>query len=316
MAQIDIFDYEQVEIRDTKTLAQNHIIFFSGGKSSFAVADYVKEKYPNDNIVLYFTDTLWEDEDLYRFINEASDKLQLPMLNHSMQLNPIELMFEKKLVFNSMIGDCSKILKMKVAADFLKKGIKPKYEQWRNKQYLKDEDFTKGAKLYFGIGWEEAHREGPIRKNWKPFEVDMPLIDLMIDNNDILKKHNIREPDLYKLGFSHNNCAGKCVKAGQNHYLRLKRERPDVFKELMQQEHHIKMYVSAYRYITDDTVPEEDKIPQHVQEQMLEELDDAYRDYFYGKAKKTETVHTSGCVGSTKIRRDKAIRFYEKDSIR
>ena len=39
----------------------NHIIFFSGGKSSFAVADYVKEKYPNDNILLYFTDTLWED---------------------------------------------------------------------------------------------------------------------------------------------------------------------------------------------------------------------------------------------------------------
>ena len=42
---------------------RNHIIFFSGGKSSFAVADYVKEKYPEDNIVLYFTDTLWPDLD-------------------------------------------------------------------------------------------------------------------------------------------------------------------------------------------------------------------------------------------------------------
>src|SRR5690606_13637332 len=101
---------------------RNHIIFFSGGKSSFAVADWVKKRFPDDNILLYFTDTCWEDEDLYRFINEASDKLQLPLLTHRMGITPMQLMFEKKLVFNSRIGDCSKILKMKVAADFLKRG--------------------------------------------------------------------------------------------------------------------------------------------------------------------------------------------------
>jgi 3'-phosphoadenosine 5'-phosphosulfate sulfotransferase (PAPS reductase)/FAD synthetase len=53
----------------------NHIIFFSGGKASLATADYVKNTYPDDNILLYNTDTLWENEDLYRFINEPSDKL-------------------------------------------------------------------------------------------------------------------------------------------------------------------------------------------------------------------------------------------------
>lgn len=75
---------------------QNHIIFFSGGKASFAVADWVQTNFPNDNIVLYFTDTLWEHKDLYRFIEEASDKLRLPLLNHSAGLNPLQLMFEKK----------------------------------------------------------------------------------------------------------------------------------------------------------------------------------------------------------------------------
>src|SRR5690625_3161313 len=108
---------------------RNHIIFFSGGKASFAVADWVKRNHPTDNILLYFTDTQWEDEDLYRFINEASDKLELPMLTHSAGLNPMELMFEKKLVFNSMIGDCSRVLKMKVARDYLKKGIVPEIDR-------------------------------------------------------------------------------------------------------------------------------------------------------------------------------------------
>ncbi|WP_027409654.1 hypothetical protein [Anoxybacteroides tepidamans] len=71
---------------------KNHIIFFSGEKSSFSVADHIKEKYPHDNIVLYFTDTLWEDEDLYRFIYEASDKLELPLLIHSRGITPPQLM--------------------------------------------------------------------------------------------------------------------------------------------------------------------------------------------------------------------------------
>jgi 3'-phosphoadenosine 5'-phosphosulfate sulfotransferase (PAPS reductase)/FAD synthetase len=80
---------------------QNHIIFFSGGKSSFSVADYVKENYPNDNILLYFTDTLWEDEDLYRFIHEASDKLELPMLIHSRGITPAQLMVQQRFMANN-----------------------------------------------------------------------------------------------------------------------------------------------------------------------------------------------------------------------
>lgn len=265
---------------------QNHIIFFSGGKSSFSVADYVKTNFPNDNIVLYFTDTQWENDDLYRFIYQASDRLQLPLLTHSAGLNPMELMFEKKLVFNSRIGDCSKILKMKVAREFLKKGIKPPIEKWRNRQYLRGEDFTENATLYFGIGFEEMHREGAIRKNWKPFRVEMPLIDNIVDNNEIIRKYNLRQPVLYDLGFSHNNCNARCVKAGQGHYKNLLEKMPEVFNEIAEQEHFIKLYVSSYRYIIDGNLPEEDILPDHVQEMLLKELDKAYRDYFYGRSEK------------------------------
>lgn len=185
---------------------KNHIIFFSGGKSSFTVADWVKTHHPEDNILLYFTDTKWEDEDLYRFIEEAADKLELPMLTHSAGINPVQLMFKQKVVFNSRIGNCSKYLKMKVSMDYLKKGKKPPIEEWRNKEYLKQDDFITDATLYFGIGWEEMHREGAIRKNWQPFRVEMPLIEEVIDNTVVLERYNIRQPRLYDFGFAHNNC--------------------------------------------------------------------------------------------------------------
>ena len=263
---------------------RNRIVFFSGGQSSFAVADWVLTNYPDDNIVLYFTDTCWEDEDLYRFIDEASDKLQLPLLIHSMGITPIQLMFEKKLVFNSMIGECSKILKMKVAADFIKRGKRPPIEKWRNRQYLKREDFTTDAVLYFGIGFDEMHREDAIRKNWEPFQVEMPMIEHNIWPDEALKKWNIRKPRLYDYGFAHNNCKGRCVKAGQGHYKLLREKMPDVFREILEQEYYINLYVSSYRYLMETETSE--RFPEWLKQRELQELDDAYRDYFYGRAPK------------------------------
>lgn len=222
---------------------ENHIIFFSGGKSSFSVADYVKTNYPDDNIVLYFTDTLWEDEDLYRFIHEASDKLELPLLYHSRGITPPQLMVQQRFMANNRVGTCSKELKMKVSANYLKKGVVPEIEKWYNRHFLKNESFTEGATLYFGIGFEEMHREGPIRHNWKPFEVVMPLIDNIIDNDEVLKKYNIRQPRLYDMQFTHNNCKGRCVKAGQGHFKNLLMKDEKTYIELMEQEIVISEYI-------------------------------------------------------------------------
>lgn len=222
---------------------RNHIIFFSGGKSSFAAADYVKTNFPDGNILLYFTDTLIEDDDLYRFILEGSDKLELPLLIHSRGLTPAQLMVKQRFMANSRVGTCSKELKMKVSADYLKKGIVPEIEKWHNKHFLKHEDFISDATLYFGISFEEMHREQPIRENWKPFKVEMPLIENVIDNNETLKKYNIRQPRLYDMQFAHNNCKAKCVKAGQGHFKNLLKKDKTTFMELMEQEIVISEYI-------------------------------------------------------------------------
>jgi len=199
----------------------NRIVFFSGGKSSFAVAHILITKYPNDNIILYFTDTCFEDADLYRFIIEVSNKLKLPLLIHSLGLTPLDLMKKDNFVYNSRIANCSKILKSKVAKKFLDKGIKPKIEKWHNKQYLKDDAFTNSPILYFGIDFTESHRRMAIQNNWQPYKVEFPLIDELIDYDLLFNLYDIKKPSLYQKGFTHNNCGGRCVKGGQGHWLNL-----------------------------------------------------------------------------------------------
>lgn len=266
---------------------KNRIIFFSGGRNSFSTADYVKTRYPQDNILLYFTDTLWENDDLYRFIDEASDKLQLPMLTHSLGINPIQLMFEQRVIFNNRICNCSRTLKIEVASNFLRKGIIPKIVKWRNKKYLKSDNISENAILYFGIGFDEMHRENAIIENWKPFRVRMPLIEHTINNEKVLKKYNIRQPILYDYGFAHNNCNARCVRAGQGHYRNLKWKMPDVFKNYMEQEHYLKLFVSEYHYIKQLQI---DGLTDDVKELWLDKLDKAYRDYFYDRKEKPDVV--------------------------
>ena len=278
---------------------RNHIIFYSGGKSSFSVAHWVKEKYPDDNILLYFTDTLWEHPDLYRFIYEGSDKLKLPMLYHCFGLNPIQLMHKQAVVYNSRIGNCSSILKMGVAADWLKRHKEPQIVKWHNKEYLKREmdtvaeGFAENTTLYFGIGWDEMHREGPIKKNWQPFNVVMPHIEDMVDNNAVLAHYDIEEPELYKLGFTHNNCFGRCVKAGQGHFINLLQQLPEVFEKTMAYEHHMSQYVSAYHYYrAQHYFPESEQFDDDTLEILMRDLNDAYEDYFYERAPKPK-VHVA-----------------------
>jgi len=238
---------------------KNRIIKFSGGKSSFAVAAWVKENYPNDNIVLYFNDVLWEDEDLYRFNREVSDKLELPLIVQSRGITPPQLMVEKAFLANNRAGICSQELKIKVAQRFFMKGIVPEVEYWYNEQYLKqsihvdrDETFFENTTLYFGIGWDEAHRAGPIEENWKPYTVEFPLIEMIDNRDDYIIKYDIEEPRLYKQNFAHNNCAGRCVKAGKGHFQNLHMQNDKTFFELLEQELVISWYARYVRQSTFD----------------------------------------------------------------
>lgn len=246
---------------------RNRIVFFSGGLSSFAVAHHVKIKFPDDNIVLYFTDTKWEDEDLYRFIDEVSDKLQLPLLKHSEGIDPVRLMIERRALFSNRFGECSKVLKMRVAKRFIKRNKKPLFETWYNKQYLKNDNIRENPVLYFGIAFGELHRLQPIKQNWKPFEVDFPLAKEFYDYDKLLEIYHIRKPSLYMKGFAHNNCKARCVKAGVGHYKLLYNTDRPTFEEIEHIESMLSIYVSVYHKFKQD--PEwKDKLKHNYKEMV------------------------------------------------
>jgi hypothetical protein len=259
----------------------NHLIFFSGGKASFAVAHWVKEKYPEDNVVLYFTDTIWEDDDLYRFLHEVADKLKLPMLIQSMDITPLQLMYEKELVFNSRLGECSRILKQKVSRDFIFKGKSPKREEWYNRELLKNEDFLTDAKLYFGIGVDELHRKDAIEYNWQPYEVIFPLMEEDIDINELLEMYDIDKPRLYLLNFSHNNCAGRCIKGGQGHFVNLLEKDPQAFAELEEAEIVLNSLINEVKPLKLRIKEEEDEDIKEMLKDKKEQVKLKYWSYFY-----------------------------------
>jgi hypothetical protein len=254
---------------------RNRILFFSGGLSSFAVAHHLKTKFPEDNIVLYFTDTKWEDEDLYRFIDEVSDKLQLPLLKHSEGIDPVRLMIKLRALFSSRMGECSKQLKMRVAKRFITKGRKPPFETWYNKQYLKSDDFLKDPILYFGIAFGELHRVAPIRANWLPLPIECPLAKEFYDYDDLLKLYNIAKPRLYLFGFSHNNCKARCVKAGVGHYKTLYNTDRKTFDEIEHIEAMLSKYVAMYHQFKKDEAWK-DKLKENEQE-MIKWYDSQYQ---------------------------------------
>lgn len=254
--------------KERKLENMNRLLFFSGGLSSFAVAHYLKTEYPNDNIILYFTDTKWEDEDLYRFIYDVSDKLELPMLIHSKGIDPVQLMIKQKILFNNRFGQCSLQLKMKTASDFIRKGKVPIKQKWVNKKYLKDENILDNPILYFGISFDEFHRTKAIARNWEPFQVEFPLTKMFFDYDKLLEQYKIDKPRMYLKGFTHNNCKGRCVKAGAGHFKLLFNEDNETFNQIEEIETTLSLFISTYHeWKTDES--KKDILDQNEKEVIL-----------------------------------------------
>lgn len=243
-----------------------HIVSFSGGAASFAVAHFLVEKYGRENVLLVFCDTLIEDGDLYRFVVEGAAKVMgvecsgdllrsattVPevyedgRVDHLIALasnacneipglvwrtdgrDPWQVFKDRKYQGNTRTAHCTIELKGKIFARWLAQSYKPG-----------------GCVLHFGFDWSEAHRLDTAINNWNPYTCEALLCKppylSRSQITQIIDDYDIELPRLYKMGFSHNNCGGFCVKAGQAHFENLLRKIPDVYahheakqEELMQ----------------------------------------------------------------------------------
>lgn len=252
-----------------------HIVMFSTGAGSAYLAKYVIDKYGKENTVLLMTDTKWEDEDNYRFLEDVTNFLGVPMTFHNDGRTPEDIFRESLYFGNFGTAPCSKELKMKqtflFAQDLIAKGVLPI--------------------LYFGIGYGEIQRAPRIAFNYlhnvdvfeDGIETRFPLVgevdgepvsakhlfhgtdDLEKDKLPRLKSGDIYErlekqnfkvcsvepkrvipnewgielPRMYKHGFSHANCSGRCIKGGLGHYKTLYEVWPERYLEQEQMERDV-----------------------------------------------------------------------------
>lgn len=189
--------------------------------------------------------------------------------------DPWDIFFEQRFLGNSRIAQCSHILKQKMAEDWITEQFKPheipyikKIDKkkktityWDDdegkaqclKEYMADERVP--CKLYLGIDWTEEHRRKSPTFNWLPYTVEFPMCDEpYINKIDVVKeleRMGIETPRLYAQGFSHNNCGGFCVRAGQGHFANLLEQNRPLFlyheKRELEIREHIGKDVSILR---------------------------------------------------------------------
>lgn len=182
-----------------------HLVSFSGGMGSFAEAVSCVEKFGKENVTTLFADTLIEDKDLYRFMDECVAFLDCEYIRICEGRTPFQVFEDVKFMGNSRIDPCSRVLKR----DFI--------DSYIGKNYKPDE-----VEIHLGIDYTEEHRLKRLVKRKEPYIYRSTLIeDGRIIHKDFSKQYGIKPPRLYSFGLGHNNCGGFCPKAGMAHYEKL-----------------------------------------------------------------------------------------------
>jgi hypothetical protein len=200
--------------------AVQHIVMFSGGVGSWAAAKRVAASVGTDNLTLLFADTLIEDADLYRFLEEGAANVGGQFVRIADGRTPWEVFRDERFLGNARVGLCSKILKQQQVDAWLAANCDPA-----------------NTVVYVGIDWTEEHRLARLRarRGAQGWDYRAPLCDAPYITKDaaleLLRAEGIEPPRLYTLGFAHNNCGGGCVRAGIGHFTHLYRTLSDVYAE-------------------------------------------------------------------------------------
>lgn len=207
-----------------------HIVLYSGGLGSYFTTKRILESgVKKEDIILLFTDTKVEDEDLYRFLEDTSKFLDIPITNYSDGRSIWEVFVDQRFLGNSQFDPCSRVLKRERSREFIK-------------QFTPEECI-----IYLGFDWTEMNRFEKAQKAWLPYIIKAPLCKPpYLDKENMkhtLKDDGIELPRLYKLGFQHNNCGGGCVKAGLGHFKHLYENLPEVYKQWEDNEQMMRDYL-------------------------------------------------------------------------
>lgn len=214
-----------------------YIVAMSGGITSAKVALDTVRAHGKNNTVLLFSDVNQEDDDLHRFNREVAEHLGVPITRVAdlKERDPWDVFFDKRWLGNSRRAQCSYELKQLPAHLWLEENCDPENTVvlvgigWNEKRriasvlkgYAHKLGLCVDTRLCSSLFTEDGRTDGPGCRNLRdiPWKVDMPLMRPPYhDKRQLItqfRKLGIREPQMYRDGYEHNNCRGLCVKAGQ-----------------------------------------------------------------------------------------------------
>lgn len=196
-----------------------HVASFSTGLSSALMTVRLLERFGRDSVKIVFTDTLMEDEDNYRFMEDFESYFGVEVIKITAGLTPYQLMEKTNMIFNSKIAKCPFVLKRDVFMNYLKT--------------LEGE-----VTIHIGYDYKETHRCEPTKKYYEKYgyKVDFPLLWEPIIKEDykelFIREYGIIPPRFYYLNYSHANCSGICVKQGGGDWLLTLIYFPERYKQI------------------------------------------------------------------------------------
>jgi len=167
-----------------------------------------------DEIVIAYCKVQEEHPDNDRFLKACEQwfRHKITVLMHEGYKGSIYNVFEKNYMRTPAGSPCTRALK---------KQVREKFQQ-------------KGDVHVFGYTVEEEDRSNNFIDANNEIETWWPLIDGRITKENCLamiERAGIELPEMYKLGYKHNNCIG-CVKGGMGYWNKIRKDFPEAFERM------------------------------------------------------------------------------------
>jgi len=144
-----------------------HIVQFSAGVGSYMAAKRVVAQYGTADTLLLFADTLIEDADAYRFLDEAAANVGAELIKIAEGRDPWQVFNDRRFLGNSRVDPCSKVLKREVMRP-IDLAILP---DWARRDPLivaqcrRSRQFYRDVILANSEPWQRALRELAMKRN-------------------------------------------------------------------------------------------------------------------------------------------------------
>jgi len=200
------------------------VAWFSAGVTSAVATKLALSMY--EDVHIYYIDIKSQHSDNARFITECEkwyrQKINI-ITNSRGYTDQFEVIEDTRFINGPYGARCTLELK-------------------KNVRYELEEKLNIDSQV-FGFEFSSGEINRAIRFQQQHTNVDalFPLIERNLTKEEchgLLKIAGIVEPEMYKLGYSNNNCVG-CVKGGKGYWNKIRQDFPEVFRKMAKAERKI-----------------------------------------------------------------------------